>query len=83
MLIGSRNAPPGEDAERLAARASEFAREGSVCEAVVSLDMALGLLQGAPVGPLHADLLRQKGVLLRDIGETSVAAALLKRSMDI
>ncbi|HWG52472.1 MAG TPA: hypothetical protein VN677_04150 [Gemmatimonadaceae bacterium] len=83
MLIGSRNAPPGEDAERLAARAREFAREGSVCEAVVSLDMALGLLQGAPVGPLHADLLRQKGVLLRDIGETSIAAALLKRSMDI
>ena len=83
MLIDSRNAAPGEDAQRLAARAREFAREGSVCEAVVSLDMALGLLQGAPVGPLHAELLREKGVLLRDIGETSIAAALLKRSMDI
>lgn len=44
--------------------------------------MALGLIEGAPTSPLHADLHRWHGSLLFDVGSTSEAEALFRRSLE-
>jgi len=71
-----------QEARELVARARDHQRNGSVAEACVAYEMALGLIDGAPTSPLHADLHRWHGALLFDIGSTSEAEALFRRSLE-
>src|SRR5690242_20807305 len=83
MPIKQRTIDFVQDTRLLVARAREFERRGAAAEALVAYDMAASLISGLPPGAFHADLYRWKGTLLRDLGETSQAACLLKRSLDV
>lgn len=72
-----------QDARLLVARARELERRGAVREAVVAYDMALAVVDGAPAGAFHADLLRAKGALLYEVGETAKAEPLHRRSLEV
>ncbi|HEX6809188.1 MAG TPA: tetratricopeptide repeat protein [Gemmatimonadaceae bacterium] len=71
-----------QEARELVARAREHQHRGSVAEACVAFEMALALIDGAPTSPLHTDLHRWHGALLFDIGSTSEAEALFRRSLE-
>ena len=71
-----------QEARALVARAREHERRGAVAEASVAFDMAVAVVDGAPASPLHADLHRWHGTLLFDIGSTSEADALFRRSLE-
>ena len=72
-----------DDARELVARAQAYERRGAAREAMVAYDMALALIDGAPAGPFHADVLRWKGTLLHELGFTTRADALYRRSLAI
>ncbi|MBX6332810.1 MAG: tetratricopeptide repeat protein [Gemmatimonadaceae bacterium] len=72
-----------DDARELVARAQAYERRGAAREATVAYDMVLALIDGAPAGPFHADVLRWKGTLLRELGFTTRADALYRRSLAI
>ena len=71
-----------QEARELVARASDHLHRGSVAEACVAFDMALALIEGAPMSPLHADLHRWQGALLFDVGSTGQAEACFRRSLE-
>src|SRR6185312_12669602 len=71
-----------QEARELVARARDHQHSGSVAEACVAFEMAVALIDGAPTSPLHADLHRWHGALLFDIGSTSEAEALFRRSLE-
>lgn len=83
MLIKQRTIDYVQDTRLLIARAREFERRGEPAEALVAYDMADALITGLPPGAFHADLYRWKGTLLGEIGETSRADRLLRRSLEI
>lgn len=83
MPIKQRTIDFVQDTRLLVARAREFERRGAAAEALVAYDMAASLITGLPPGAFHADLHRWKGTLLFDLGETTKAACLLQRSLDI
>lgn len=74
---------PAADATWLAARARELAERGAPRDALVALDMALELVRGAPPDALQADLLREKGAVLADLGDQPGAEAHLHRSLEM
>jgi tetratricopeptide (TPR) repeat protein len=83
MPIKQRTIDFVQDTRLLVARAREFERRGAAAEALVAYDMAASLITGLPPGAFHADLLRWKGALLLDLGDTSRADCLLRRSLDV
>lgn len=83
MPIKQRTINHVHDTRLLLARAREFERRGAAAEALVAYDMAAALITGLPPGAFHSDLYRSKGILLREMGETTSAACLLKRSLDV
>jgi len=71
-----------QEARELVARARDHQHRGSVAEACVAFEMAVALIDGAPTSPLHTDLHRWHGDLLFDVGSTSEAEALFRRSLE-
>lgn len=62
-----------ERARQLVERARTFERKGEVAKALGAYDEALGLLNPGTLDPFLADVLRWKGTLLRERGETEAA----------
>lgn len=78
-----RPAGHAQEARELLARAREHERRGSVAESSVAFEMAVALVDGAPTSPLHVDLFRWHGQLLFDVGATSEAESLFRRSLEM
>lgn len=74
---------PAEDAAWLAARARDLVLQGTPRDGLVALDMALELVHGAPPDALQADLLREKGSLLAELGDRPGAESLVQRSLEM
>lgn len=81
-LGAGRPASFAHEARELVERARAFERRGAVREATVAYDMAIAIAEDAPTAPLHADLLRWKGALLFDVGETTAAASIVQRALE-
>lgn len=77
------HAPRGAEAMRLAEHAQRLEREGNARDALSEYDLALALLERARPSAQHADLLRWKGTLLRELGKLSAAEPVYAKSLDM
>jgi ATP/maltotriose-dependent transcriptional regulator MalT len=71
------------EARRLADHARALEREGNAREALVEYDLALALLERQRPSSQHADILRWKGTLLRELGQLAAADPVYARSLDM
>ena len=76
-------APRAAEALRLVHRAQRLEREGNSRDALADYDAALTLLERSRPSAQHADLLRFKGTLLRELGKPSAAEPIYTRSLDM
>ena len=77
------SAPRTAEAKRHAERAQRLEREGNAKDALAEFDLALSMLAGARPSAQHADLLRLKGSLMRDLGDYKGAEPLYAKSLDM
>ena len=80
---GTAHAPRTAEALRIAEHAQQLEREGSAHEALSEYDLALSMLSGGRPSAQHADLLRWKGSLLRDLGDHKAAEPIYAKSLDM
>ena len=77
------NAPRTAEVLRLVERAQQLEREGNAREALSDYDLALSMLSRGRPSARHADVLRWKGSLFRDLGDYRAAEPLYARSLDM